>query len=125
MRKLYVAIAFLVISIGLCTYEQITLYNIYEKTISSIEEILDSALAEDYKGAEKACDDLINYWNKNYIFMSSTIDHGLLDDTSVTINSLDEYIKNNSDELENQLITVKNEINNIYNNQKLSFGNVF
>lgn len=125
MRKLYIAILFLIISIGLCAYEQITLIGIYDKTTTTIDEILDSVNNDDYNSAQNACDELIDYWNKKYLFMTSTIDHGQIDNLSVNINSLDEYAKNNSDELVDQLITVKNEMSNLYNNQKLSLGNIF
>ena len=79
----------------------------------------------DYKAVEKSCDMLSKYWNKKYPIMTAMIDHGPLDDASVTINSLNDLAKNKSDELETQLITAKNQMKNIHDNQCITFGNIF
>jgi hypothetical protein len=57
--------------------------------------------------------------------MSSMCDHNMLDEASVTINSLPELAKNKKDELENELIVAKNQTKSIYDNQRITFNNIF
>lgn len=57
--------------------------------------------------------------------MTAMIDHGSLDDASVTINNLEDLAENKSDSLEDELVTAKNQIKSIYENQRITFGNIF
>ena len=125
MKKLYIAIAFLIIALGLCVFEQYTVQSAYHQTTEYIDNAMESLEKNDYKAVEKSCDMLSKYWNKKYPIMTAMIDHGPLDDASVTINSLNDLAKNKSDELETQLITAKNQMKNIHDNQCITFGNIF
>ena len=125
MKKLYIAIAFLIIALGLCVFEQYTVQSAYHQTTEYIDNAMEGLERNDYKAVEKSCDMLSKYWNKKYPIMTAMIDHGPLDDASVTINSLNDLAKNKSDELETQLITAKNQMKNIHDNQCITFGNIF
>lgn len=125
MKKLYIAIAFLIIALGLCFFEQYTVQSAYHQTTEYIDNAMEGLEKNDYKAVEKSCDMLSKYWNKKYPIMTAMIDHGPLDDASVTINSLNDLAKNKSDELETQLITAKNQMKNIHDNQCITFGNIF
>ena len=125
MKKLYIAIAFLIIALGLCVFEQYTVQSAYYQTTEYIDNAMEGLEKNDYKAVEKSCDMLSKYWNKKYPIMTAMIDHGPLDDASVTINSLNDLAKNKSDELETQLITAKNQMKNIHDNQCITFGNIF
>ena len=125
MKKLYIAIAFLIIALGLCVFEQYTVQSAYHQTTEYIDNAMEGLEKNDYKSVEKSCDMLSKYWNKKYPIMTAMIDHGPLDDASVTINSLNDLAKNKSDELETQLITAKNQMKNIHDNQCITFGNIF
>lgn len=125
MKKLYIAIAFLIIALGLCVFEQYTVQSAYHQTTEYIDNAMEGLEKNDYKAVEKSCDMLSKYWNKKYPIMTAMIDHGPLDDASVTINSLNDLAKNKSDELETQLITAKNQMKNIHDNQCITFGNIF
>lgn len=125
MKKLYIAIAFLIIALGLCVFEQYTVQSAYHQTTEYIDNAMEGIEKNDYKAVEKSCDMLSKYWNKKYPIMTAMIDHGPLDDASVTINSLNDLAKNKSDELETQLITAKNQMKNIHDNQCITFGNIF
>lgn len=125
MKKLYIAIAFLIIALGLCVFEQYTVQSAYHQTTEYIDNAMEGLEKNDYKAVEKNCDMLSKYWNKKYPIMTAMIDHGPLDDASVTINSLNDLAKNKSDELETQLITAKNQMKNIHDNQCITFGNIF
>lgn len=125
MKKLYIAIAFLIIALGLCAFEQYTVQSAYHQTTEYIDNAMEGLEKNNYKAVEKSCDMLSKYWNKKYPIMTAMIDHGPLDDASVTINSLNDLAKNKSDELETQLITAKNQMKNIHDNQCITFGNIF
>lgn len=125
MKKLYIAIAFLAIALSLCIFEQYTVHSAYHQTTQYIDSAIKSLDKNDYKTVEKECEKLSKYWNKKYPIMTAMIEHGPLDDASVTINSLNDLAKNKSDELETQLITAKNQMKNIHDNQCITFGNIF
>ena len=125
MKKLYIAIAFLIIALEVCVFEQDTVQSAYHQTTEYIDNAMEGLEKNDYKAVEKNCDMLSKYWNKKYPIMTAMIDHGPLDDASVTINSLNDLAKNKSDELETQLITAKNQMKNIHDNQCITFGNIF
>lgn len=125
MKKLYIAIAFLAIALSLCIFEQYTVHSAYKQTTEYIDSAIEGLDKSDYKAVEKSCDKLSKYWNKKYPIMTAMIEHGPLDDASVTINSLNDLAKNKSDELETQLITAKNQMKNIHDNQCITFGNIF
>lgn len=124
MKRLYLAIGFLAIAISLCIFEQYTVSNAYKQTTAYIDSAITAVKKDDYESAEKSCTQLSEYWNKKYPYMTSMIDHGPLDDATVIINSLDELAKNESDELETELITAKNQVKIIYDNQRVTLGNV-
>ena len=94
MKKLYIAIAFLIIALGLCVFEQYTVQSAYHQTTEYIDNAMEGLEKNDYKAVEKSCDMLSKYWNKKYPIMTAMIDHGPLDDASVTINSLNDLAKN-------------------------------
>lgn len=125
MKKLYIAIAFLAIALSLCIFEQYTVHSAYKQTTEYIDSAIEGLDKNDYKTVEKECDKLSKYWDKKYPIMTAMIEHGPLDDASVTINSLNDLAKNKSDELETQLITAKNQMKNIHDNQCITFGNIF
>lgn len=125
MKRLYVAVFFLVFAIGLCIFEQYTVESAYKET----NEIIDTAMKylddEDFEKTAEECKKLDQYWNEKYPYLTAMIEHGSLDDAKMTISSLEELAKNESDELESELIMAKNQIKSIRDNQKISFGNVF
>lgn len=125
MKRLYIAICFLAVAIGLCTFEQITINKTYTEASHYIDRAIEQVEKEDFTGAESICTDLDKYWDGKNRYLTAMIDHGALDDTGVTISSPKDLAKNKSDDLESELITAKNQIKSIYDNQKITFGNIF
>lgn len=125
MKRLFIAIAFLALAFGLCTFEQITINKTYSQANSYIDRAIEQVEKQDFKGAEETCSTLDEYWDSKQQYLTAMIDHGSLDDTGVTITSLKDMAKNESDDLEGELITAKNQIKSIYDNQKITFGNIF
>lgn len=125
MKRLYIAILFLSIAISLCIFEQYTVTSAYEETTKYLNTAIEEVKKEDYKSARETCESLSSYWSEKQKYMTAMIDHGSLDDTSITIYALADLAENESESLEDELITAKNQIKSIRDNQKITFGNVF
>lgn len=125
MKRIYIAILFTAVSIGLCVFEQYTVNSAYQTTTQYIETAIEQTNDEDYVAAKSTCTQLREYWNEKYPYMSAMIEHGILDDAGITINSLENLAENRSDDLQEELITAKNQMKLIRDNQKVTFGNIF
>lgn len=90
---------------------------------------IDSAISQldggDYASAAQSCRELAEYWDKKYPIMSAMIDHGALEDADMTVGSLYDLAVKKSDNLEDELITAKNQMKSIRDGQRVTFGNVF
>ncbi|MGN1201838.1 MAG: DUF4363 family protein [Eubacterium sp.] len=125
MKRLYVAFCFLAIAVSLCIFEQYTVNTSYKEATAFINTAIEEVEKEDYDSAKETCKKLSDYWGEKQKYMAAMIDHGSLDDANLTINSLEELADSKSDSLEDELITAKNQIKSMYENQKITFGNVF
>lgn len=125
MKRIYIAILFLAISIGLCIFEQYTVKSAYETTTEYINTAIEQTDKEDFSSAGETCKQLREYWDKKYPYMTAMIEHGILDDAGITINSLENLAENESDDLQEELITAKNQMESIRDNQRITFGNIF
>lgn len=125
MKRLYVAFCFLAVAISLCAFEQYTVHSAYRETTEYINTAIEQVDKEDFEKAKGTCKNLNAYWDKKQKYMTAMIDHGSLDDASVTINNLEDLAENKSDNLEDELVTAKNQIKAIYENQRITFGNIF
>lgn len=125
MKRVYLAVSFLVICIALCIFEQYMVESTYKASEGYVKTAIEYAQQEDYKKAERVCTEFADYWNKRYLALTAMIEHGTLDDASITINSLEDMAKEENEELISELITTKNQIKNIRDNQKVTLGNIF
>lgn len=125
MKRVYIAFAFLAIAVSLCIFEQCTVSTVYKEASSYINTAINEVSKKDYDSAQSTCKKLNAYWDKKQKYMAAMIDHGSLDDASVTINNLEDLAQNRSESLEDELITAKNQIKGMYENQKITFGNIF
>lgn len=125
MKRLLVAFSFLAIAISLCVFEQYTVESAYQETNKMIDTAIKYLNEEDYEKTAQECKKLDEYWNGKYPYLTAMIEHGSLDDARMTISSLEDLANNKSEELESELITAKNQIKTIRDNQKITFGNVF
>ncbi|MDE6471217.1 MAG: DUF4363 family protein [Eubacterium sp.] len=125
MKRLYIALAFLAIAVSLCIFEQYTVKEVYKEANAYIDKAIDEIGKNDYNSAESTCKELNDYWDKKQKYMAAMIDHGSLDDTSVTINNLADMAENESDSIEEELITARNQLKGMYDNQRITFGNIF
>lgn len=106
MKRIWIAIVFLAISVTICVTEQIYINTAY----NHINEYIDQGDSER----------LLKYWqDKNDILYAFT-DHKMLDSLSDSINSLEQ-----TDEKEKTLIEIKAKAKTFYENQRITFSNIF
>lgn len=120
MKRIWFSVAFLTIVVGLCVYEQIYVKNVADQMHSRIEAIqkadhIDIELKDDI-------DDLQKYWHKNHKVLLLSCDHSTIDEIEVALYEL-EYKED--EEIKSALADAKALTKNLYDNEKLSFGNVF
>lgn len=125
MKRVYLALGLLALCICLCIFEQYTVESTYKETTAMINEAIEYADNEEYEKAEKICTNLTDYWDKKYPVLSAMIDHGMLDEAGTTIYSLEDMAKEKSDDLHDNLITAKNQMKIVRENQRISAGNIF
>jgi hypothetical protein len=107
MKRLWIAITFLAIAVGLCTSEQIFIKNVY----NTINQYVDSA---DVEGLQE-------YWDKNNNLIFSFSEHSVLDDLSQKI----EELNPNDEEIKSALTEVRALNKVYYENQRISLSNIF
>lgn len=126
MKRIGVAVVLLIISIALCIYEQYTVEETYKEATALIDAALAEAEQGDYNKTAEALNELGEYWNRKYKSLKVMIDHGSIDEVSVIINSFDDIADDaDSDTVKENLITAKNQIKSIRDNQRITFGNIF
>lgn len=125
LKRLILAVSFLLICIGLCTFEQYTIESTYKETTAVINQAIEYTEKEDYSKAENACKKLAEIWDKKYPCLTAMVEHGVLDDAGITINSLEDMASQKNEALRETLIEAKNQIKAVRDNQKITFGNIF
>ncbi len=120
MKRLWFSVAFLAIIVGLCVYEQIYVKNVTDEMHNRIEAIqkadnIDSQLKDDI-------DSLQQYWRKNHKMLLLTCDHNTIDEIEVALYEI-EYKED--EEIKSALADAKALTKNLYDNERLTFGNIF
>ena len=64
MKKIYIAIALLIICSGVCIIEQVTINKVYSETTSIINTALDLNEQKDFFKAKSQCEKLRKIWGK-------------------------------------------------------------
>lgn len=108
MKRIWIAIALLVMAIGICVYEQIEIREFYDTMEALIQNEEPSQIQE--------------YWREQndriYIFSS----HDMLDEISHSIEQLPDE---KNDETKNALNEIRAFVKAYYENQKISLSNIF
>lgn len=125
MKRVFIAIFFLILSVSLCVFEQYMVATTYKQATSYIDSAISDIQNNDYASAESTCKELDYYWHKRLPVMTAMIEHGPLDEAGITIGALTDMFETRSDSIEDELIEVKNQIKSIRDNQRITFGNVF
>lgn len=126
MKRIWIAVIFLVVSIVACGYEQITFKSRYEDIINIIDVAVE---CEDESEKKEYCYEIIDSWEGYLKKISVLIDESNLKDADVCIRKIksctnykDECL---SDDLNETLIETKSELEQIYDSSKIKFSNIF
>lgn len=121
MKRIWFAVAFIVISFAACIFEQIYIDNVFDIIAVKLDSAQEYAEDKDTKNMKKEIDELTSYWEKCHVVLCSISEHNDIDELSTTIKSLN---TKNGDEIKNALDETKARIDIYYENQKLSFANI-
>lgn len=125
MKKIYIAVVFLIICTGVCVFEQVTINNVYTKTSEIINTALELNERKKFEEAKEECIKLRTVWQGKYPYLSAMIDHAQLDSANLAIKATKDIRKDDEDELSEKLIDAKNEIQILKENQSITLGNIF
>lgn len=125
MKKIYIAVVFLIICTCVCVFEQVTINNVYAKTSEIINTALELNEGKKFKEAKEECKKLRTVWQSEYPYLSAMIDHAQLDSANLAIKATKDIKKDDEDELSEKLIDAKNEIQILKENQSITLGNIF
>lgn len=126
MKRIWIAVLFLVISIISCSYEQITFKNHYVDLINIIDEAVE---CEDLSEKKEYCYKIVNSWEGYLRKISVLIDESNLKDADVYIRQIRTCANYEneclSEDLNETLIETKSELEQIYDSSKIKFSNIF
>lgn len=125
MKKIYIAVIFLIICTGVCVFEQVTINNVYTKTSEIINTALELNERKKFEESKEECKKLRKVWQSKYPYLSAMIDHAQLDSANLAIKATKDIRKDDEDELSEKLIDAKNEIQILKENQSITLGNIF
>lgn len=126
MKRIWYAVAFLILTLSLCTYEQIFLNNSCQKAISYSYEIEKEIEKNNFKEAEELCVKAEEKWEKSYDILSMMIDHNILSNEKLGFKVLFDTIKNNdTEESLEALREIRSNAELIVSLCEISFSNIF
>ena len=125
MKKIYIAVVFLIICTGVCVFEQVTINNVYTKTSEIINTALELNERKKFEESKEESKKLRTVWQGKYPYLSAMIDHAQLDSANLAIKATKDIRKDDEDELSEKLIDAKNEIQILKENQSITLGNIF
>ena len=67
MKKIYIAIALLIVCSGVCIIEQVTINKVYNETTSIINTAINFNEQKDFSKAKNQCEKLRKIWSKSLI----------------------------------------------------------
>lgn len=117
MKRMWFALAFLLIISLACVAEQHYIHRFYHEMSSRIE----SAKTHEQNDAQfkKDVDEIQRYWQQHNDLMFTITNHGVLDDLSAVIRALTPVSK------EEDLNKAQAILNVFYENQKITLANIF
>ncbi len=126
MKRIWIAVIFLVVSIIACGYEQITFKGRYDDIIGVIDK---AVVCEDVSEKKEYCNEIVESWEKYLSKISILIDESNLKDADVYIRKIRTCAKDEneclSDDLNETLIETKSELEQIYDSSKIKLSNIF
>ena len=126
MKRIWIAAAFILIVISLCVFSMAVVKSTYISVTQSLNAAEAQLEKNDFKSLEKTTASLEKLWSRRYRALSLFIEHGELDELSVTLNTLARYSSlADEEQTREKIIESRSKINAFYNSQKLTPGNIF
>ncbi len=118
MKRIWLAVLFLTLAAAVCITDQICVSTFYNEMSAKIQQ----AQAYEKTGSEQlpaAIDDIKRYWDERNDRMFMLTHHGALNELSAVIRSL------NTEQLDNRLNEAAAWLTVFYENQRITFANIF
>lgn len=126
MKRIWIAVVFLITVAALCAYDQIAVRDTFETISFSAQQAQNAIKNNDLENAAKHCFSISNEWNKRYKMLAVIIEHGSLNDLSVCISGLSHSAEELDEEaMSESLEECKNMAQMIYKNQLPTLENIF
>lgn len=122
MKRIWFSVIFILIAIGVCTYEQITV-NAYYKDITQTIELAIESENEDEK--IKYCKEVSEKWDKFFRKITLVTDHSVVQSADVSVGTLEKLADKRDDSVDDALIETKSELDQIFDASKITFSNIF
>lgn len=126
MKRIWIAIIFLVVSVVSCGYEQIIFKERYEDMVGVIDK---AVVCEDLSEKKEYCNEIVESWDNYLSKIALLVDETSLKDADVYIRKIKTCAKDEneclSDDLNETLIETKSELEQIYDSSKIKLSNIF
>ena len=114
MKRTWFAILFLLLVAGLCIFEQHTVKTTFENMETLLQSMDAAAAEENYPEAERKARQLQNIWTARYPTLCVLMEHRALQEAG-----------DESDDLRPTIRQCQTELAEIYDNSKVTVGNIF
>lgn len=125
MNRLWFAFIFITVAVLLCTYEQHTVKTTFENIDTLLGTVEIAAQQEDYDTVDKKCRQLENLWTEKYPHLAAMIHHSQLKEFNTTLLSIRTLSKEKSDDLISTIDEAESQAESIYDESKVTLGNIF
>lgn len=122
MKRIWFSIIFIVIALGVCTFERITVNRAYDDITSTIELALESSNEEE---KIKYCKEVSEKWDVFFKKITLVTDHSIVQNADVSVGTLEKLADRRDDSVNDALIETKSELDQIYDTSKITFSNIF
>ena len=119
MKRTWFAILFLLLVAGLCIFEQHTVKTTFENMETLLQSMDAAAAEENYPEAERKARQLQNIWTARYPTLCVLMEHRALQE------ALQPLARDESEDLRPTIRQCQTELAEIYDNSKVTVGNIF
>ena len=109
----------------LCIFEQHTVKTTFENMETLLQSMDAAAAEENYPEAERKARQLQNIWTARYPTLCVLMEHRALQEAGVTLGTLQPLAGDESDDLRPTIRQCQTELAEIYDNSKVTVGNIF
>lgn len=122
MKRIWFSVVFIIIALGVCTYEQLTVNSYYKDITQTIDSALEST-NEDEK--INYCHEVSQKWDEFFKKITLVTDHSIVQSADVSVGTLEMLADKRDDSVDDALIETKSELEQIFDASKITFSNIF